>query len=144
MNCSKTRNTKGFTLIEVVVAVAILGIIVTFLLSRRLEIVRDAKKTRDLRVIWHLVAEKMSQIELQLEKEETETVSGSGEFEQFKGFSYAYDTEEKEIILSEPDEEEERIAKLNYVTLVITGPGGEKVSISSYFKAKEQEVPKAQ
>ncbi len=58
----RRRRDAGFTLVEVVIALSIIALVTVTLLSRRLDIVRDAAKTRDRRVGWVLASWKMGKI----------------------------------------------------------------------------------
>jgi prepilin-type N-terminal cleavage/methylation domain-containing protein len=54
----------GFTLVEVMIALAIVALTAVILLDRRLEVVRDAGRSRDLRTAWMLASEKVASLEL--------------------------------------------------------------------------------
>jgi prepilin-type N-terminal cleavage/methylation domain-containing protein len=61
----KTRaNSAGFTLIEVLIAMAIVGITAVVLLDQRIAIVQDAGRARDMRTCWILASQKMAELEL--------------------------------------------------------------------------------
>lgn len=61
----KTRARKdGFTLIEVLIAMAIVGITAVVLLDQRMQIVQDAGRARDMRTCWILASQKMAELEL--------------------------------------------------------------------------------
>jgi prepilin-type N-terminal cleavage/methylation domain-containing protein len=55
---------RGFTLVEVMIALAIVALTAVVLLDRRVEIVRDAARSRDLRTAWMLASVKMGELEL--------------------------------------------------------------------------------
>lgn len=54
----------GFTLVEVMIALAIVALTSMVLLDRRVEVVRDAGRSRDLRTSWMLASQKMAELEL--------------------------------------------------------------------------------
>lgn len=54
----------GFTLIEVVLALAIIAVTAMMLLDRRVDIVRDAGRSRSVRIAWMLAAQKLAELEL--------------------------------------------------------------------------------
>src|SRR6516164_3201720 len=54
----------GFTLVEVMIALAIIGVTAVVLLQQRLEIVRAAARARDLRTAWVLTSQKVAELEL--------------------------------------------------------------------------------
>ena len=61
----KTRaRDGGFTLVEVMIALAIIAVTAVFLLDRRVDLVRDAARSRDLRAVWALASQKMAELEL--------------------------------------------------------------------------------
>jgi len=69
MSCLKTKGPRragqaGFTLVEVMIAMAIIGVTAVVLLQQRIEIVRDAARARDLRTAWILTSQKLAELEL--------------------------------------------------------------------------------
>ena len=54
----------GFTLVEVMIALAILGTTAVVLLERRTEIVRDAARSKDRRALYVLASRKLAELEL--------------------------------------------------------------------------------
>jgi len=58
------RRTAGFTLIEVMIALAIIALTSVILLDQRVEIVRDAERARDTRSAWVLAARKLAELEM--------------------------------------------------------------------------------
>src|SRR5215831_2597872 len=61
---SAVRKDSGFTLVEVMIAMAIIGITAVVLLEQRLQVVRDAARARDLRTAWILASQKLAELEL--------------------------------------------------------------------------------
>jgi prepilin-type N-terminal cleavage/methylation domain-containing protein len=62
--CLKTRDSSGFTLVEVLIAMAIIGLTAVVLLDQRIGIVQDAAKARDKRTSWVLASQKLAELEL--------------------------------------------------------------------------------
>jgi len=60
----KIRETSGFTLVEVMIAMAIIGITAVVLMDQRISIVKDAGRARDMRTTWVLASQKMAELEL--------------------------------------------------------------------------------
>jgi prepilin-type N-terminal cleavage/methylation domain-containing protein len=64
----KTRASKrragGFTLVEVMIALAIVAVTAVVLLDQRLAIVQDAGRARDKRICWVLASQKLAELEL--------------------------------------------------------------------------------
>ena len=54
----------GFTLVEVLVAMAIIGLTAVVLLDQRIGIVQDAARARDKRTSWVLASQKLAELEL--------------------------------------------------------------------------------
>lgn len=61
---NKRRRDGGFTLVEVLIAMAIIGVTAVVLLDQRIGIVQDAGRARDKRTSWVLAAQKMAELEL--------------------------------------------------------------------------------
>ncbi len=80
MRCLKTKSNRGFTLVEVMVALAIIGLVAVLLLAKRVDVVKDAGKTRDERLAWVLAAWKMGEIERDPAVFQGGGISGSGDF----------------------------------------------------------------
>ncbi|HLY08561.1 MAG TPA: type II secretion system protein [Planctomycetota bacterium] len=60
----KTRDNSGFTLVEVLIAMAIIGVTAVVLLDQRITIVQDAGKARDKRTVWVLASQRLAELEL--------------------------------------------------------------------------------
>lgn len=61
---ARRRRDTGFTLVEVMIALAIIGVTAVVLLQQRLAVVRDAARARDLRTAWVLSSQKIAELEL--------------------------------------------------------------------------------
>lgn len=90
------RAAAGFTLVEVLVAVAILALVVTFFLTLRTTALIDATETRNLRVAREVAEQMLS--ELMAGARETAPDSGIiVPLEKYPGFSYQFLLGEKAI-----------------------------------------------
>lgn len=82
---SNISNQPGFTLLEVLVAVAIIGIALVMLLGNVNGNLVMASKTRDLQIASNLAQKKLTEIDLEGYPEVREE---SGEFEEAPGFEW--------------------------------------------------------
>lgn len=85
---TRARSDAGFTLVEVVIALAILALTAIVLLDRRIEVVRDAGRSRDVRTAWVLATQKMGELELDKALWEGQGGQSSGDFAEL-GDAYA-------------------------------------------------------
>jgi len=58
------RGEAGFTLVEVLIAMAIISVTAVVLLDQRMGIVQGAGRARDVRTVWVLASQKMAELEL--------------------------------------------------------------------------------
>ncbi|MBI2932516.1 MAG: prepilin-type N-terminal cleavage/methylation domain-containing protein [Planctomycetes bacterium] len=120
---------RGFTLVEVVVALAILGLVAVVLLNQRVEVVRDAAKTRDQRLAWSLAAWKMGEIERETEIFMGEDSADSGTFEdyapEYQGFVWEYEATREEVPTNDPENPDEKPKEIFIVKLKVRREGGE-------------------
>jgi len=92
----KTRAPRdgGFTLVEVVIALAIIALTAVVLLDRRVEVVRDAGRSRDVRIAWFLASQKLGELELDTSLWQGQGGSSSGDFgevgEPYARFTWEY------------------------------------------------------
>ena len=139
MSCSKTPVRKprdssgGFTLIEVMVALAILAVVTVLLLGKRTDIVRDAAQTRDMRTAWTLAAQKIGELELDPTVFSEEGGGSSGDFheygEEYQDFRYDYDVRKEEVPTNDPKDTTQKPATLFRLTLTVRTPGSEEEPI---------------
>ena len=91
---TRARRDGGFTLVEVVIALAIIALTAVVLLDRRAEVVRDAGRSRDVRIAWFLASQKMGELELDKSLWQGEGGSSSGDFgelgEPYARFTWEY------------------------------------------------------
>src|SRR5258706_9143105 len=101
-SCLKTRTSeRGFTLIEIMVALAIVAGVIVILLDQRLKATQDALRIRDQRLGWTLAAWKMSAIELDDTLLAGPNESDAGTFEEYSsdysGFVWEYEAAREKI-----------------------------------------------
>ena len=139
MNCLKTRGLKpaarrgndGFTLVEVMIAMAIIGITAVVLLEQRLEVVRDAARARDLRSAWILASQKLAELELDKTLWLGQGSQNNGDFSDvdaaFAHFVWDYQIVREQIDVSDPKdpESEKKPRELLRLTLVVRSTGME-------------------
>ncbi len=91
---TRARSDVGFTLVEVVIALAIIALTAVVLLDRRVEIVRDAGRSRDVRIAWFLASQKLGELELDKALWQGQGGSSSGDFgelgEPYARFTWEY------------------------------------------------------
>lgn len=112
----------GLTLIEVLVALSIVALVVVILLSKRLELVRAAPRTRDLRLAWIVAANKMGEILLEKKNFVSDNAGGSGDFEGYEGFTYDYEIAKEEVPTNDENDPKQKPKELLKVTLRVTIP----------------------
>jgi prepilin-type N-terminal cleavage/methylation domain-containing protein len=130
----KTRvNSQGFTLVEVLVAMAIIGITAVVLLDQRIAIVKDAARARDKRTCWVLASQKMAELELDKTLWVGLGSSNNGDFSdvdpEYGAFSWEYQIVREEIQTSDPAQtktDEIKKRELYRLTLLVRAPGIEE------------------
>ncbi len=112
---------KGFTLVEVMLAIAIIGITVVVLLGRRTDIIEEARLSRDLRQIWVEAIRSASESEVELKKQKDQSLPF--EFNLERGIARV---EEVEVETSEKWEQdkEPRIKKIWRITVPVLDQSG--------------------
>ena len=134
MNCLKTkghRSSGGFTLVEVMIAMAIIGVTATVLLQQRIEIVRDAARARDLRTAWILTSQKMAELELDPTLWTGAGMQSNGDFAEvdpdYGAFYWEYQIVREPIDLSDPRDPkaEKKLRELMRLTLLVRAPNAE-------------------
>lgn len=106
MGCLKTRETSGFTLIEVMIAMAIIALTAVVLLDQRMLIVRDAGRARDMRTVWILASQKMAELELDKTLWEGQGSQSNGDFgdlnPDYAPFQWEYQIVRESVEIADP------------------------------------------
>lgn len=131
------RSETGFTLIEVMMAIAIIGLVATLVLVQRIEIVAETTVTRDMRTAWALAAQKMAQIEMEIKQEKYERHTSSGNFDNEPEFRFEYTVDKEEIVVSDPNASQEKRAEILKIKLTVTTPGKEPIVLEAYYPKQE-------
>lgn len=92
---------SGFTLIEIMIALAIVSVVSLVLLDQRVRVVQDAQKIRDQRLAWTLAAWKMSALELDEELLAGMDKTDAGTFEDYSedyvGYVWEYEAKREKL-----------------------------------------------
>jgi len=148
-SCLKTaaRKSGGFTLVEVMIAMAIIGVTAVVLLQQRIEIVRDAARARDLRTAWILTSQKMAELELDPTLWTGAGLQSNGDFSdvnpEYGAFYWEYQIVREQIDLADPADPkaEKKIRELLRLTLMVRAPNAEEpIIIEAQFPIQD---PKA-
>ncbi|HXG62100.1 MAG TPA: prepilin-type N-terminal cleavage/methylation domain-containing protein [Planctomycetota bacterium] len=138
----RRRAQGGFTLVEVLVALGILGTTAVLLLHRRVEIVREAAWSRDVRTAWMLASRKMAELELDRALWTGVGGSAAGDFGQddaaYAGFTWEYLAARRPIPLEDPNLPKDKVSwklrELFHLTLRIGIPDVEEpIVLESFF-----------
>ena len=91
---------------EVVIALAIIALTAVVLLDRRVEVVRDAGRSRDIKTAWLLAAQKLAELELDKTLWAGEGGQSSGDFSEvdpaYAGWRWEYLAERMPVETIEP------------------------------------------
>jgi prepilin-type N-terminal cleavage/methylation domain-containing protein len=148
MSSSKTRANRGFTLAEVIIALAILGVVAIIILDQRIQVVRDADDTRDRRVGWTLAAWKMGEIERDMKLFEGNGEGDSGGFEDlatdYTDYAWSYEAAREDVPTNDPDNPDEKPKQIFRVKLKVVkrATDASLVEIEGLFPVREAEAPK--
>src|SRR5262245_25186475 len=121
----------GFTLVEVMIAMAIIGVTAVVLLQQRIEIVRDAARARDLRTAWILTSQKMAELELDRTLWAGAGLQSNGDFSEidpeYGVFYWEYQIVREQIDITDPNDlkAEKKIRELMRLTLQVRAPNVE-------------------
>jgi prepilin-type N-terminal cleavage/methylation domain-containing protein len=151
---SKIRNPRrsegGFTLVEVMIALAIIGITAVVLLDQRLQVVRDAGRARDLRTAWILAAQKMAELELDPTLWTGASTQSNGDFSEvnpdYNTIYWDYQIVREPIDLSDPNDpkSEKKPRELLRLTLVVRAPGlDEPIVLEGQFPIRDPKTEAA-
>src|SRR5688572_4771621 len=64
VSAARRHSERGFTLVEIMIALAVVAVVTLVILDQRVRAVQDAQKIKDQRLGWTLAAWKMSALEL--------------------------------------------------------------------------------
>lgn len=129
---ARRRPEAGFTLIEVMLAMAILGLTAVVLLQKRVEIVRDAARAKDLRTIWVLASQKMAELELNHDLWSGAGFQSNGDFgdvaPEYGAITWEYQIVPEPIDLSDPKDpkSDQKPRTLLRLTLALRSSGIEE------------------
>jgi prepilin-type N-terminal cleavage/methylation domain-containing protein len=150
-NFLKTGNRKaqeGFTLAEVMVALAIVSLASVMLLSQRVDLVREAQNTRDVRTAWILAAQKISELELDPKLWMGEGGGGNGDFggldPAYQHFVYEYMIQREEVPTNDPANPSEKPKEIFRLRFMVNAPALEKPVVVEAFFPIEQAEPEAE
>lgn len=138
----------GFTLVEVMIALAIVALTSVVLLDRRVEVVRDAGRSRDLRTGWMLASQKIAELELDDSLWAGPGGQSHGDFAdldpEYRRFQWEYLIQREPIDCSEPGAEAGaglvKPRELMKLTLVVRAEG-EPIVIEAQFPVFEARPP---
>lgn len=126
----KSQASAGFTLVEVMIALAIIGVTAVVLLDQRLQVVRDAARARDLRTAWILTTQKMAELELDPTLWTGLSSQSNGDFSEldpaYAAFYWEYQIVREPIDLTDPNDpkaEKQKPKELLRLTLSVRAPG---------------------
>lgn len=132
---------RGFTLIEVLVAILIVAVVAIVLIYRRIDVVRDAARVRDERVAWTLAALKLGD----MSRDPAALLDGdSGDFSEdapdMAEFRWSYEAQWEPIPLDAV--EGQPVRSLRRVLLKIISPDdAELQSIEAMFADTREQAP---
>ncbi len=138
------RRDGGFTLVEVMIAMAIIGITAVVLLEQRIEVVRDAARARDLRSAWVLTSQRLAELELDKTLWTGTETQNNGDFAdvdpEFASYRWDYQIVREPIDVLDPKDPDadKKPRELMKLTLVVRTPGVEEpIVIEAEFPIKE-------
>ena len=134
----------GFTLVEVMLALAIIGITAVILLDQRLQVVRDAGRARDLRTAWILAAQKIAELEVDPTLWTGASTQSNGDFSEvnpdYAAFYWDYQIVREPIDLSDPNDprSEKKPRELLRLTVMVRAPGlDEPIILEGQFPIRD-------
>lgn len=127
----RRRGQGGFTLVEVMIAMAIIGVTAVVLLQQRIEIVRDAARARDMRTAWILTSQKLAELELDPTLWAGPGMQSNGDFSEvdpeYGVFYWDYTIVREQLDLADPRDPkaEKKLRDLMRLTLTVRSPNAE-------------------
>jgi len=138
------KRAAGFTLVEVLVALAIIATVIVVLLGRRVEILEQTGRARDQRLAWALAAQKMADVELDPYLFQGEGGGKSGDFrelgDEYAGFVWEWDAAKEEVASNDPTKRDEKAKQIFRVKLVVKKEGekSDLVSLEAMFPIQKK------
>jgi type II secretion system protein I len=143
---SRRRAAGGFTLIEVMIALAIVAVTAVVLLDQRIAIVQDAGRARDKRLCWVLASQKLAELELDKTLWTGLGSGNNGDFSEvdpeYAAFTWEYQIAREPIDTSDQNQapnsgDEQKKRELFRLTLTIRAPGiDEPIFLEGEFSTK--------
>jgi prepilin-type N-terminal cleavage/methylation domain-containing protein len=118
MRLERKYNNRGFTLIEVMVAMGILAFSLVSLNTYQTYAVRSATESKKLTIATMLARRSLAETEIELRNNDFSEVkkTESGEFENFPGYTWTRTVEEFELTIPVPQTEDEAGEDLSMAT----------------------------
>jgi prepilin-type N-terminal cleavage/methylation domain-containing protein len=119
----------GFTLVEVMIALAIIAVTAIVLLDRRVDLVRDAARSRDLRAVWALASQKMAELELDKTLWTGTGAQSNGDFSEidpsYREVLWEYLVIRQPVDVKDPADDQTKVAQpeILRLTLGVRAPG---------------------
>lgn len=142
---------SGFTLIEVMLALAVLGMAAVMILDQRVDVVRAAASAKEARMTWVLASRKIAELELDKTLWAGTGGSSNGDFgeldPEYAGFTWEYQAlrepvEVQDPLLLKPGSKPKEIFRL---TLAVRAPGStDPVLLEAQFPVTDLEAPAAE
>ena len=140
----KTRVRKGgFTLVEVMIALAIISLAAVVLLDRRVELVREAVRSRAVRMAWSLAGQKMAELELDKVLWTGTGGQSSGDFREidpaYETVTWEYLAVREQVTIQDPRQppdpnKPEKPRELFRLTLTLTSPDlSEPITLEAFL-----------
>jgi hypothetical protein len=130
------------------VALAIVALASVMLLSQRVDLVREAQNTRDVRTAWILAAQKVAELELDPKLWMAEGGGGSGDFggldPAFQHFVYEFMIQREEVPTNDPANPAEKPKEIFRLRFMVNAPALEKPVVLEAFFPIEQAVAAAE